>query len=169
MTAKANFKKAKRWFNIELTKIKQVAMVGSVVLLTLNISLTAYPYIAWRGIHPYLGITMVFVLILGATWLLAHLYMNVMEMYKEQKLAENILYNPYSVYLFTPFQEVTWRYYNRTVLEALANLTQDPDEKEKLHATLTTIDRWFSTGYIPRQDFPLHLQQYYLTKREERI
>ena len=159
----------KKWFNIELTKIKQVAVVGSVVLLTLNIALSAYPYLAWRGIHPYLGITVVFFLILGGIWLLAHLYMNIMEMYKEQKLAETILYNPYSVYLFSPWQEVTWRYYNQTVLEALQSLVQDPAVLEKLHAARTTIDHWFTGGYIPRKDFPPTLHRYYRTKREGRL
>ncbi len=163
------FRKMKKKFNIELAKIKQVAMVGSVVLLTLNLALNAYPYLAWRGIHPYLGVSVVFLGILGGIWLLAHLYMNVLEMYKEQKLAENVLYNPYAVHQFNPFQEVTWMRYNLTVLEALHSLTGDAATREKLQDAIGAVERWLSLGYIPRRDFPTHLQQYYLTRREERI
>lgn len=163
------FRELKKKFNVELTKIKQVAMVGSVVLLTLNIALTAYPYLAWRGIHPYAGVALVFLVILGAIWLLAHVYMNVLEMYKEQKLAENVLYNPYAVHQFTPFQEVTWMYYNMTVLEALQSMATDDATREKLETAIATAKNWLSRGYIPRQDFPAHLQKYYLTRHEARI
>ncbi|MGC9307231.1 MAG: hypothetical protein ACP5FL_00475 [Thermoplasmatota archaeon] len=163
------FRELKKKFNVELTKIKQVAMVGSVVLLTLNIALTAYPYLAWRGIHPYAGVALVFLVILGAIWLLAHVYMNVLEMYKEQKLAENVLYNPYAVHQFTPFQEVTWMYYNMTVLEALQSMATDDATREKLETAIATAKNWLSMGYIPRQDFPAHLQKYYLTRHEARI
>jgi heme/copper-type cytochrome/quinol oxidase subunit 4 len=163
------FKNMKKRFNVELTKIKQVAMVGSVVLLTLNIALTAYPYLAWRGVHPYAGVALVFLLILGLIWLLAHLYMNVLEMYKEQKLAENVLYNPYAVHQFNPFQEVTWMQYNMAVLEALRSITPDASAQQRLDDAIGAVERWLSLGYIPRRDFPPHLQRYYLTRREERI
>ncbi|MFO8133502.1 MAG: hypothetical protein R6U10_06210 [Thermoplasmatota archaeon] len=163
------FREIKKTFNVELAKIKQVAMVGSVVLLTLNIALTAYPYIAWRGIHPYVGVALVFLAILAAIWLLAHLYMNVLEMYKEQKLAENVLYNPYAVHQFNPFQEVTWMQYNMVVLEALHGMATDDSMRGRLQDAIDTVERWLSLGYIPRRDFPAHLQRYYLTRREERI
>jgi len=163
------FREIKKTFNVELTKVKQVAMVGSVVLLTLNIALTAYPYIAWRGIHPYMGVALVFLVILGMIWLLAHLYMNVLEMYKEQKLAENVLYNPYAVHQFTPFQEVTWIHYNLAVLDALRSIAPDEPARQRLQDAVDTVERWLSLGYIPRRDFPAHLQKYYLTRREERI
>ena len=163
------FHELKKKFNVELTKIKQVAMVGSVILLTLNIALTAYPYLAWRGIHPYAGVALVFLGILGVIWLLAHVYMNVLEMYKEQKMAESVLYNPYAVHQFTPFQEVTWRYYNMTVLKALQSMATDDATRQRLDNAIDTAENWLSRGYIPRQDFPEHLQKYYLTRREERI
>ena len=163
------FHELKKKFNVELTKIKQVAMVGSVILLTLNIALTAYPYLAWRGIHPYAGVALVFLVILGVIWLLAHVYMNVLEMYKEQKLAESVLYNPYAVHQFTPFQEVTWMYYNMTVLEALQSIATDDATRQKLENAIATAENWLSLGYIPRRDFPAHLQKYYLTRHEARI
>ncbi|MGC9309021.1 MAG: hypothetical protein ACP5FL_09650, partial [Thermoplasmatota archaeon] len=87
----------RRWLNMQIIKMKNIAALGSLFLLALNLAFTIYPYIQWRGLHSHLGVPLLFICILFTIWLLSHLYIRVMEMNRTEKRAE-VLLNPYNVY-----------------------------------------------------------------------
>ena len=152
----------KRWFNVQVTKIKHVGMLISIVLLALNLSLTVYSFIKWRGIHPYLGTTLLFFVIMFLILAFSHIWMNKWHMYAPQKMAEAILYNPYAVFAYTPFQEMWFSHIYIPIMEALYDTIQDEEKKKKFKKSLELVKKWTKLGYIPKEDFPEHLKKYYI-------
>lgn len=154
---------------MNIAKMKQVAVVGTQIMLSFNIALTGYEYVAWRGIHPYLGISLLFLLVMGAGLVAAHVYVNVFEMYKTHKMADAVYYNPYAVYAFPPFQEMWFRTVYIPLLKAARDQAGDEERRVELSEKIAMAEKWVELGYIPRDHFPEHLQKYYHTKHEERL
>ena len=158
----------RRFFNLQYVKIKRTAAVGSLIMLVLNLSFVIYPYIEHRGIHPYLAIPGIFISVIFVVWLLAHIYVRKMEMYRTESLAEKIL-NPYSVYAIGPFEEMKYRNFEIVIMEYLYELLPEGEKKQQLKEQIKKVKNWVDLGYIPKKDFPKHLKKYYITSNESRL
>lgn len=181
--------KVRRFVNVQYVKMKRVAAVGSLILLTINLSFLVYPYIEFRvpefilGMpRMYLILPIIFIIIVFIVWLGAHIYTETMEMYRTESRA-NIMYNPYQVYAFQPFWEMWWRDVYvpqmRTQLTVLKNLHKnEANEEEKkylekdikyMKSEVDKIKNWLELGFIPKKDFPEHLKKFYKTNKEIRL
>lgn len=163
----------RRWINLQYIKVKNLAAVGSIILLAFNLALSLYPFMQFRfpayvfSVIPtaWLFVSLIFVILMLIIWFSAHIYVKVFEMYRTEKSAE-MKYNPYAVYAFTPFQEAWFRNYHLPILKSISKAY--PDDKE-LKETVTKIEKWLLIGYIPKDEFPADLQDYYLTDIQRRV
>ena len=158
----------RRFVNMQYVKIKRTAAVGSMVILALNLSFSIYPYIEHRDIHPYIAIPSLFIAVVFILWLAAHIYVKKLEMYKTEFLAERVL-NPYGVYAIGPFEEMKYRNMDLVIMQNLHELLPEGKQKKELYKQIQRVTHWCDLGYIPKKDFPKHLQKYYLTKNETRL
>jgi hypothetical protein len=158
----------RKFLNLQYVKIKRTAAVGSLIMLILNLSFVIYPYIEHRGIHPYFAIPGIFILVIFIVWMLAHIYVKKMEMYRTEFLAEKIL-NPYSVYAIGPFEEMKYRNFDIIILESLFELLPEGEKKQILQNQIMKVKNWCELGYIPKKDFPKHLKKCYITSQESRL
>lgn len=157
----------RKWLNLQIVKMKRVASVGSLILLALTNSFVIYPHIEEKGIHPYLGIPLVFFGLLFLIWLGAHVYVRMMEMYRTEFRAEMIL-NPYQVYAITPMFEMQFRHIFLPIMKSQIKQL-DGKEKTELQKKIDMVEKWCKLGFIPKKDFPEHLKQYYITDKEVRL
>lgn len=160
--------KIRKFINMQYVKIKRTAAVGSLLILTLNLSFSIYPFISHRDIHPYIAIPLIFSIVIFIIWIAAEIYVKRMEMYRTEFLAERIL-NPYSIYAIGPFEEMKYRNMEIPIMEALSTLIPEGNEKNHFENHLHKVKKWCDLGYIPKDDFPNHLKQYYITKTENRL
>lgn len=161
--------KLRKFFNLQYVKMKRVASVGGMLLLTVNLTLVLYPYIEHRNIHPYIGIPILFTLMIVLILFSAHIYVKKMEMYRTESHAE-IVYNPFSVYAFSPFEEMMYTNSMVPVMEALVDvLPEGSDARKKLDDKAKKFKRWCKMGYIPKDEFPAKLQEYYITNKQQRL
>lgn len=148
-----------RWIARQYRKVGMIAAVGSIILLMLNLSVSIYDLVEWRGIHPYLTITLFFLIGLICIWGFALLYVNVLKMNKYEKMADSSL-NPINVNVLTPFQIMWWRTISRALLSG---------DKSEQRQSMEKIDRWTKLGYIPVNDIPDDLKRYCIFGRDERL
>lgn len=161
--------KFRRFVNLQYIKLKKVAAVGSMIMLSINLSLTIFLYMEERDIHPYIGIPLVFFAVMFILWGLAHIYVKKMEMYRTEQMAE-VTYNPYSVYALAPFEEMMQSHSIVPMMRALLKLLPDDCEEHKnLKEMLGKFESWCKNGVIPKEDFPPDLRRYYLTDKEGRL
>jgi len=160
--------KIRKFINMQYVKIKRTAAVGSLIILTLNLSFSIYPFISHRGIHPYIAIPSLFIIVLVIIWIAADIYVKRLEMYRTEFLAERIL-NPYTVYAIGPFEEMKYRNMEIPIMEALSKVLPEGNDKKEFDKHLEKVRKWCNLGYIPRKDFPEHLEKYYLSKTENRL
>jgi hypothetical protein len=153
---------------MQYVKIKRTAAVGSLIILTLNLSLSIYPFISHRDIHPYIAIPSLFIIVLIIVWIAADIYVKRLEMYRTEFLAERIL-NPYSIYAIGPFEEMKYRSMEIPIMEALSKLMPPGVDKKQFDETLMKVKKWCDLGYIPKDDFPSHLKRYYISSTENRL
>ena len=173
----------RKFINMQYVKMKHLSAVGSLVLLTLNLSFVLYPYVEHRfpmiffGVLPrvWVGIPIIFFVTLFFVWCVAHFYVKKLEMYRTEKRAD-IMFNPYQVYAFQPFWEMWWRDVYipqmKTQLSLLKSLHRKGDslgDISYLESEIRKIENWLDLGYIPKKDFPEHLRKYYITKKETRL
>ena len=181
--------KIRKIINMQYVKMKHLSSVGSLVLLTLNLSFVLYPYVEhrlpetiWSIPKAWIGIPTLFLITLLLVWSVAHFYVKKIEMYRTERRAD-VMFNPYQVYAFQPFWEMWWRdvYIPQmksqlSVLKTLYRNEKNHDEKNRLESDIKYMDseikkvqNWLELGYIPKKDFPEHLKKYYLTKKETRL
>jgi hypothetical protein len=158
----------RRFVNMQYVKIKRTAAVGSMIILALNLSFSIYPFIQHRNIHPYVAIPLLFIAVILILWIAAHIYVKKLEMYKTEFLAERIL-NPYGVYAIGPFEEMKYRNMDLVIMNYLYELLPEGKSKQELQQQIQKVTHWCDLGFIPKKDFPNHLQKYYLTKNESRL
>jgi len=158
----------RRFTNIQIIKLKKVASVGSLILLILNLSLTIYPFIEHRNIHPYIAVPSLFLMITLIVLLLAHIYLKWLDMYRTEAEAEKY-YNPYSVYAFGPWEEMMFRNLWIPLLNTMYLLLPEGKEKKDVKKILDDLWKWTDLGYIPKSDFPEHLKKFYITSKEARL
>lgn len=157
----------RKFLNMQYVKMKRMAAVGSLVLLAVNLSFTIYPYVEHRDIHPYLGVPIIFVIIVLLIWLAAHIYVQKLEMYRTESLADKI-FNPYTIYQIGPFEEMKYRNMELPIMKSLCKGLKG-DEKKEMEEYVKRVEKWLELGYIPKDDFPEHLKKYYITKKENRL
>ena len=168
--------RVRKFLNLQYVKVRRVAAVGSLILLMINLSLTMYPYIEHRfggdifGIpSAYIGIPFLFVFIGVVVLLLAHIYVKKMEMYRTEQHAE-IKYNPFSVYAFSPFEEMMYTNSIVPIMRGLLHiLPEGSEEQKKLKEETDKFERWCRLGYIPKEEFPKNLMEYYITEKQQRL
>ncbi len=161
--------KIRKFFNMQYVKMKRVAAVGSMILLAINLTLTLYQYIEHRDIHPYIGIPILFVAIMLVILLCAHIYVKKMEMYRTEAHAE-VVFNPFSVYAFSPFEEMMYTNSIVPIMEAMVHLLpKGSDERKTLDIKSKKFRRWCEMGYIPKDEFPDKLKEYYITNMQRRL
>lgn len=158
----------KKFINIQMYKVKSISSVASVVMWALTFVFILYPYIEHRSIHPYVAIPILFLCIITILWLLAHLYVRKLEMYKTEKYAD-IIHNPYAVYAVTPFEEMMYRNIFIPLMENDFVLLPDGEQKTKIGEKLKRVKNWVELGYIPNEDFPGHLKKFLITKDQFRL
>jgi len=167
--------KIRKFFNEQYVKMKRLAAVGSLILLAVNLSFTVYPFIEFRfpeniWIIPraWLVIPLLLFFIILLIWIISHIYIKKMEMYRTESRADQ-LYNPYCVYAFNPFQEMWWRHIYIPQMEGIYHNMEEGKEKDKLKSKIEMVNDWLDKGYIPKKDFPQHLKKYYITDKEQRL
>ena len=160
--------RVRKFINMQYVKIKRMAAVGSLIILTLNLSFSIYPFISHRDIHPYVAIPLIFSIVILIIWILADVYVKRLEMYRTESLAERML-NPYSVYAIGPFEEMKYRNMEIPIMQALSKMMPAGKEKSDFDEILKNVKTWCDLGYIPKKDFPTHLKEYYITETENRL
>lgn len=165
----------RKWFNLQFVKLKQVAMVGSLVILAVNLSLTLYPYIEhrlpyyiWEIPRAWLGIPLIFVFVMFVLWIIAHIWTSYLEMYRTQQRAERML-NPYNVYHFNPFQIAWYRNFHLPLMKEQLEQINNPDRKKKYKRQVERVERWLDIGYIPKDEYPDDIKEFYLTDKKNRL
>jgi len=167
--------KVRGFFNNQYVKMKKMAAVGSLILLAVNLAFTVYPYIEFRfpeeiWIIPraWVGVPLVFIFIMILIWFFAHIYIKIFEMYRTETRAD-MMFNPFCVYAFGPFEEMLWRNVQLPTLEAAWASMPDGERKDKIKKELDKARKWVEMGYIPKEDFPKHLRKYYITNKQQRL
>jgi len=167
--------KIRSFINMQYVKMKSMAAVGSLLLLTINLSFTIYPYLEHRfsshifGIpRTWIGVPLVFLTILLIIWIGAHIYIKKLEMYRTEKKAEMVL-NPYAIYAFTPFQEMWFAHIYKPMMNSIEKLLPEGKEKEEMKKECNMVNDWIESGIIPKKDFPKYLKPYYITKKKKRV
>jgi hypothetical protein len=127
-----------------------------------------FTYIQYRGISPYIGITLLFFGILFFIWVAAHIYVRKFEMYRTESRAD-VLYSPYSVYAMAPKEEMMLRGIYLPIMETNCKLLAAGKEKEQMEAEIKKVRAWCEKGFIPKDDFPEHLKEYYITEKQQRL
>jgi len=147
----------------QLEKLRRIAPVGSLIILTINLAFTVYPYVAWRGIHPYIGVTAIALLIAAVLLFAAYIWMDRLEMYRSELKAAKT-YNPYAVYALQPYEEMWFRLWFIPMMKYALD-----EDKDHLKENLEKVEEWVERGYIPKEQFPEHLKKYYITDKEQRL
>ena len=168
--------KVRKFINVQYVKMKQLSAVGSLILLAINLSFVVYPYIEHRfnefvfGFIPraWIGVPLVFLIIIFLIWLGAHFYIKKMEMYRTEKRAE-MMFNPYQVYAIQPFQEMWFGHIYLPTMKGIVDLLPEGNEKEEMRKEYEMVKNWIEKGFIPKEDFPAHLKKFYITKKEQRL
>lgn len=167
--------KGRKWLNFQFMKLKQVAVVGSLVILLINLALNIYPLVAHRFPEKILMlpkswviIPLLFIFVLFIIWLLAHLWVMKFEMYRTQQRARMIL-NPYNIYHFNPFQIMRFRNIFLPIMYSQLEMMEEGKDKERYKKQIKMIEKWLELGYIPKEDFPDDLKEYYLTDKDNKL
>ena len=160
--------KLRSFFNTQYVKMKRMSAVGSLILMAINLSLTLYPYLAWREFNIYFAVPLIFIGIILLIWAMSHVYVRVFEMYRTESKAD-VLYNPYAVYAMAPKDEMFIRDVYLPIMESSYKLMPDCIEKNNLGVEVSKVKVWCEKGFIPKEHFPEHLKQYYITDKQIRL
>jgi hypothetical protein len=129
----------KKWFMLQLWRVQQVAQILTIALLTLNLSLTIYPYLKWREgtifAETYAGVTLILLLIAAGVWIFAITWDMKLRMWREQAtvLVER---NPYAKEKMTSKEVVLYGLIWLPLLEKMAK--DDP----KLTTASEVLREW---------------------------
>lgn len=124
----------KAWFMVQVWRLQQIAMVGSLILLVINLGLTVYGYIDWRIRNPYIGIPAVVFLLVTVIWIAAWAWDRRFRLWREQQTVI-IERNPYASERLSPKEIV-----NMEWIWIPAIQHADPETAEKLR-------QWVATEY----------------------
>jgi len=160
--------KIRTFLNYQKEKVARVSPILAIILLAFTNSLLLYEYIRHRNIHPYIGITIMFFLFMIVIWIVSHLYVIKLGMYRTEAKAKRML-DPYAVYALCPYEEMWFREVFIPLHEANIELLPEGKTKERVTKSLEKIKTWVDKGVIPYEHSPKHLQKYYITKDVKRL
>lgn len=161
--------KFREFVNRQYVKLKRVASVGSLLLLALNLAVGLYPFISHRFLFSniYIGIPLMFFLIILCLLVISHIYVVKMGMYRTETKAD-MMYNPYSTYALTPKEEIQIKYFFIPIIKGLYNLSKNKKDKDELKKVIDTITIW-SKGFIPKEHYPPELKDWLETSKNRRL
>jgi len=145
--------KFKNWVFEQMEKFVQFNAIGMPALLVMNLASSLFVYVQYRSVHPYVGISSLFVSLFFAYWLVSHLVVRKGGTYLNRSRAA-IKYNQYSVWAIPPFQ---WMMIMYVWMDGI----KDKEKKAK-------VENWLKLGYIPKKDFPDELKEFYIAKEGNR-
>ena len=135
-----------------------------ILMQAMTLALVAFGYIAWRGIDPYVGIAVLFVLILAGILSWGYLYVEVLGLFRAKRSSVATM-DPVQVYAMTPYQEMMIRTVtlpnlrnNRAIAPQLGIDTSEIDE------SIRRVEAWQENGFIPKEQFPPELAHHYKTE-----
>lgn len=149
------FNKYKNFIFEQIEKFVQFNGIGIPVMLVMNLTVGLLPYIEQRSFHPYLGFPLVFSTIFILYWTTAHIVVRKGGTYINRSRAA-IKYNQYSVWAIPPFQHMMIQHVWLPVLK------QSDLSKAEM------VENWLRLGYIPKEDFPDELKEFYIAKEGSR-
>jgi hypothetical protein len=129
---------AKKWAMIQVWRFQQIAMIGSLLLLILNLSFTIYSYLGWRIRNPYIGVTVVATSLVLIIWFAAWLWDRRFRLWREQQ-AVLVDRNPYAAERLSAKEIVNFDWIWIPALQKI-----DPETAAKLRL-------WVETEY---RDYP---------------
>ena len=95
----------KRWFMVQIWRLQQIAMMGSLILLVVNLGLTIYGYIEWRTPNPYIALPVILFLLMAVIWTAAWYYDRRLKLWREQMMVA-IDRNPYAQDRLSPKETI---------------------------------------------------------------
>ena len=95
----------KHWFMVQIWRLQQIAMMGSLILLVVNLGLTIYGYIEWRIPNPYIGLPVLIVTLLAIIWTAAWYYDRRLKLWREQMMVA-VDRNPYAQDRLSPKETI---------------------------------------------------------------
>lgn len=145
----------------QLEKLQQFSAIGMPAMLVINLAISVFNLIKWRGISPYVGISILTFSIMFIYWSMAHLIVKKGETYRSKARAA-IKFNPYSIWAISPIQ---WMLMKHIWVPVLKKQAETKEEK----AEVAMVENWMEIGYIPKKDFPDNLKKFYMPKKEKRL
>lgn len=124
----------KAYFMVQMWRLQQIAMVGSLILLVINLGLTVYGYIKWRIPNPYIGVPMVVLALVAAIWFAAWVWDKRLRLWREQQCVI-IDRSPYAAERLSPKEIVNMEW---IWIPAIQHV--DPETAVKLR-------QWVATEY----------------------
>lgn len=152
-----------------LARTQEGATVVALLMQSMTLTLVAFEYIRWRGFNTYLGILILFSLIVTGIMVWGYIYVEVFGLFKAKK-STVVKMDPVHIYALTPYQEMMLRTANLPQLRHfLAQAQAQGLPTEDLQESITRIERWVEKGFIPRADYPDHLRELYYPREGHRI
>lgn len=148
----------RRFLQRQVYRLQKVAAPLSLLLLIANLSLTFLSLVQWRGLNPYATVSLTIVVLSFAAVLFANIYTVGLKMHIAERRAI-VDHDPIQVYAFLPFQSAIMLEQSVPMMKAIASLTAD----EALKARAEKLERWAKQGFIPREEYPPELAEYYRT------
>lgn len=94
---------------VQVWRLQQIAMVGSLILLVINLGLTIYGYIDWRIRNPYIGVPAVVFALVTVIWIAAWAWDRRLRLWREQQ-SVIIERNPYASERLSPKELLMFEY-----------------------------------------------------------
>lgn len=128
---------------------------------SLTLTLVAYDFVAWRGIHPYIAIPAIFLLTLSLILGWGYIFVEKLGLFRAKK-AGMVSMDPVQVYAFNPFQEMMLVHWHIPLMESSVKVGESMGlDMHQERDALERVKNWASEGFIPRKDFPEHLLKFY--------
>lgn len=141
-----------------LYRIQVLSPIYTVFGIIITITFGVWNLISHRDIHPYIGLPIVFFLIVLFVLSLSYYLIDIRQIQWNQKRAE-FTYNPVLNKALTPFQSMFILGIYQPIMEYLVD-----EDKERLQQQLEIVKRWSDKGFISIDDVPGNLRKFYKLK-----
>lgn len=153
--------KLRRAVYVQIVRLQKISGPASLVLLVVNLAVSAWSLLEWRGWNARVAIPSLAVLLFFTVLAVANV-MARWRMYVAERGAM-VRHNPAEVYAFTPFQEVMFRHQVLPALRTQAATAEATGaDASELRQEVERLSGWVERGYIPYEEYPEHLRGYYL-------
>lgn len=152
---------ARSLLSLHLDRLLKVAPIVSLGLLVANLSVTLATLMTWRGGPVWAWALGIGMLLLAAVVVFAHLWAHSWDMFRGLRRAQTV-HDPTQVYQLVPLHRIAWLHATIPHMESqLAIHDALGIPSQWLRDEIERLRRWERLGYIPRGEFPPHLQKYY--------